>query len=169
MRYLTNEKALVIAEEVVSKYAPLIVKDLGVDDSILEKMTVTSKIGAIPFGEFKFQHRQKDMFGFRMSYIYGSESIEVNPLMAFYYIGIGIKKNESIRRVPFFARFMVSAYKRMVLLGLAHEIRHYWQYSTGEAYRQQSMIGGRCFIPYEHRWEEVDANEYANGFVKRFL
>jgi hypothetical protein len=39
-------------------------------------------------------------------------------------------------------------------------MRHYWQYYTGVVFRK-SYVGSLRLMPYEWRWEEKDANEFA--------
>lgn len=44
---------------------------------------------------------------------------------------------------------------------LIHELRHVWQFMTGNFFSSGDLVDGTFVIPYEDRWCERDANAFA--------
>ena len=64
--------------------------------------------------------------------------------------------------LPRLCRFSRKLFERKVLHVLAHELRHFWQYYTGEhkEYRKLSK-----FLPRKIRLIEIDAEKWAEEFL----
>ena len=163
-------KFMAITEEVVREQAPLILKELGLEsdnDLILDRITVTSKMGVdIPPGNFNYKMLRKNIVG-EPTYIVGTGYIEISPFAMMSYIN---KKGELKSRSRF-ARFLLSGplseyYRRLATFILAHELRHYWQFYTGEYFKNEMHLGGRPMLPYNMQWGEKDANKFAAKYMK---
>jgi hypothetical protein len=64
--------------------------------------------------------------------------------------------------------YIPAIFKKSIIDTLAHEIRHAWQSNSGE-WRNHSEITSffmSLIIPYEHKWEEKDANKFAHDYTK---
>jgi hypothetical protein len=165
--YMTNKKVLEEARNIVKVHAPLILKELGLEenDGILDRIFVTAEVSATtPHGvcHATTQETRRLFEVIKQEYVKGSAKIEINPLTFFHYMN---KKGE-IKEVPFFFRFFKSKIRRMILFTLAHELRHYWQHYTGEYYKNELMFFGRSIMPYEMRWCEEDANKFGVKYIK---
>ena len=93
--------------------------------------------------------------------------IEISPFAMMSYIN---KKGELKSRSRF-ARFLLSGplseyYRRLATFILAHELRHYWQFYTGEYFKNEMHLGGRPMLPYNMQWGEKDANKFAAKYMK---
>jgi hypothetical protein len=165
--FMTNKKMLEEARNIVKVQAPLILKDLGLEenDGILDRIVVTDKVGLrIPEGfcNAQIEIRRRGFVEESKTYIVGSAFIEINPLNYFFCM---TKKGE-LKKAPFIIRLFKSRLRRAVLFTLAHELRHYWQHYTGEYYKNELMMFGKSLMPYEMRWCEEDANKFARKHIE---
>lgn len=154
-----------LAQEVVSEYAAVIAEDLGIThDGILDRIVVSDKLvlegedvvrGVCEAGCYTYGFNQ-------VVYKKGTARIELYP---YTFITYFTKKNEPKRMSGLFYFFFKKKLKKELLLVLAHEMRHAWQYTTGEIFKHKFM-GKHSYLPYKYCWEEKDANEYADKFIK---
>lgn len=166
MNYIN--RLITLNEEVVSKHALPMLRALGMEennDGILNRIMVSSKIGdEIPNGQFRHTYQTKGFMGMgRTRYILGSGEIELFPCMA-----MQIKTNKRLVGIPaagLVVRLFRKAIERHMIFVLAHELRHYWQYYTNTAYTREGSTGAVNFMPYSMRWEEIDANEFAEEYL----
>lgn len=168
---MTDKRIMELANEVVDTYASDMLHQLGLsnnNDGILNRISVTDKIGdEIPQGIFNYVQESKGFMGMKgCSYVKESGNIEINVMQCLH-----AKINGKLRRIPLvnvIATLTRNNLKKMFVFILAHELRHYWQFYTGEIYEtDHGKIGGISFMPYEWRWEEKDANEWARNYVKQ--
>lgn len=166
---ITNSKAIAIAEEVITTHAPLILEALGLaenNDGILDRI----KVIASPLTHEEpqsaiFYHvvLSRGLMGCHGSkYQEGSGRIEINAIAPFYFTYKGGYKDMKFVRVLMSRKKLRDHY----IFLLAHEMRHYWQFLTGEIWVQGARMGSINFVPYEWRWEEQDANEFARDYCK---
>jgi hypothetical protein len=162
-------RLMTLNEEVVAKHASNILKELGLDkdnDGILDRIVVSSKIGdSIPNAHFIYDCRQNGFMGMRgSSYVPYSGKIELFP-------GMQMNMNIGKRLIGVPARGLLThlfnkRIERTLIFLLAHELRHYWQYYTGTINTKMGGIRTAQLMPYEHRWEEIDANEFASQYME---
>jgi hypothetical protein len=164
--FMTNKKAIEETKEIVKVYAPQILKQLGLEenDGILDRISVSEEVSVTtPYGVCQTTIRQKGFMGVHgQEYVEGTARITLYPLMFFHYPN---KKGE-LKKLPFPVRFMKNKLRKAIIFTLAHELRHYWQYTTGEYFEHELQLGGISLMPYQHRWCERDANEFGSKFVK---
>lgn len=157
MSYVTDAKAMKMMEEIVAEHAPQILLQLGFakDDEILNKINIlpTDEVDT-PHGETQVQTKSD-------KYVKGTASIYLYPLSCFSYK----KKNGKNGRLPFIARFMHKQIRRLLIHTLAHELRHYWQHDSGEYFRNEPQVFGISIMPYNWRWCEKDANQFARDYL----
>lgn len=167
--YMNNKKLMEVSESIVKEFAPQILEALGLDNSdrIIERIKVSDVVGEnIPNGICEVKTIVTKRFGMVINSMYlpddETSGITLYPFMALHYR----TKKGGIKQVPFFMRVFAKQLRRVLLFTLAHELRHYWQYKTGEMDKNETMFNGRSLMPYEHRWCERDANEFAYKFVQ---
>jgi hypothetical protein len=170
--FITREKALVIANKIISVHAPLILKELGLDqenDGILDRITavykeVTPKENYCGIFNYVVRKTTIGFFTDTYEYLEGTGSIEINMKAAF-----TTKTKEGVYKTFWPSQILGSdkKLKAWVLFALAHELRHYWQYVTGEIWSKSLQIDGVSLMPYAWRWEETDANEFASAYGKK--
>lgn len=164
MNYVTNAKAMKMMEEIIAEHAPDILGHLGFynDDEILGKFTIsTENNDDTPRGVCSVT-TSRTLLGLNEKYVKGSAEITFYPVAFFSYR----KKNRRKGNVPFFFRFFSKRIRKTMIFVLAHELRHYWQYDSGEYYRNESQAFGISIMPYEWRWCEKDANDFAREYMK---
>lgn len=164
INYVTDAKAMKMMEEVVAEHAPEILTRLGfaIDDEILNKISVLAENeDETPHGVCNVRISHNIFKSGTEKYVEGSASINLYPATFFVYR----KKNGRYAQLPFFARLFGKQIRRMFIHTLAHELRHYWQYDSGEYFRNESTFFGRSFMPYEWRWCEKDANQFAREYL----
>lgn len=167
--FISDEKAMVLAQEVVDKYTTIILQELGVEsDGIEDRITISDDITNIPNATI-----YKDEYGCNMvtpdSYyqLYRTGSARIT----IYAINIlGYRNKYGELKTPWFLRLSKKLYKGQVLFGLAHELRHYWQFISSEYYKKEldAILGVNFIIPYELKWCEKDANEFADKIVRKY-
>lgn len=172
--YITNEKATAIAQEIITTHAPRILKKLGLDtnnDGILDRIYVVAEAltEASPQAAiFNYVYTvMSSPYGINLSgterYKTGSGTVTINAASAFY---IHTKRN--VFKEVKLARLFVTKKRlsKIFIYSLAHELRHYWQFITGEVWEKSARRGGINLMPYQFRWEEADANEFAREYLK---
>lgn len=163
--YMTNKKVLTETQLIIDNHAARILTKLGLEDDthILNHITVSDVVGPdVPLGVCKVQQEiSGGLFSNATSYVPESANITLYPLMHFKYLS----KGGELKNVPFFARFMKPIIRRIILSTLAHELRHYWQHTTGEYTKNELQFRGKSFMSYENRWCERDANEFADLYA----
>lgn len=165
--YMTNKAILKETEQIVKVHAPLILKELGLEenDGILDRIYVSAEREAsTPHGICESKMRKTSMFD-NGSYEVGSASITIYPLTFLQYMN----KKGKIKQAPFFFRFLKPIIRRVIVFTLAHELRHYWQYVTGEYYDKELMFMGSSILPYELRWCEKDANTFGKQYKYKYV
>lgn len=169
MKMSTEARLMELGEKAVAEHALPILKALGLEDDhdgILDKISVSSQIGEdVPNGVFQMKQQSKGFMGRHgVSYVKGSGAITLYPHMFIY--EMKNKEMKRMRAVSLIAPFVDEILYQELIKVLAHELRHYWQYSTGIVYKKGDYIGGARFVPYHMRWEEQDANEWSEAYVK---
>jgi hypothetical protein len=168
--FITNKKAVAMTQEVVAKHAPLILEKLGLlenNDGILDRIEVIANpLTKESAFNARFRHSVtiRGLFGTGgQSYTKGSGIVEINAIALFYFMN----KKDEFKDVKI-VRLLASnkRFKQQILHSLAHELRHYWQYVTGETWKNGAHLGAVNLMPYEWRWEEKDANEFAASYIK---
>lgn len=168
--WTTDAAALNMASEIVAEHAPRILEELGLsnsNDGILDRIEVNSDIRTAEdpaAARFIYKATAIGPMGLLgCKYNEGSGRIEIRALSAFYHIN----KKKNKRKHTWFARPFLfrPLLRRQYKFVLAHEMRHYWQYITGEAFKH--MVGSVNFIPYEWRWEEQDADKFGLEYAHR--
>lgn len=162
-------RLMLLAEKVIAEHGAPILEALGMtdnNDGILDKITVSKEVNTdTPAGVFISGQRSKGFMGRHgVSYVKGSGSIVLYPLTAFH-----VAKGETVRKIPFASILCLlfrKGIERHLIEIFAHELRHYWQYSTGVVYQKGDYLGSSRFTPYSMRWEEKDANEWAAAYLK---
>lgn len=167
--YLSNADAKSIVQEVVDTHAPRILEQLGLaenNDGILDRIEVDAFIpikGVRWQGRFRQTTTVRGLFGFDgQEYKHGTGVIEINAISIMYFF----TKKDRLVHMPIARLFLFRKnYRKWATYILAHEMRHYWQYFTGEAYKHDH-IGAHNFMPYQWRWEEQDAHQFGKDYVK---
>lgn len=166
--YMNNDGAIKLVNNIVKKHAPIILDRLGMtenNDGILERIHVVDTLKDNAGATFNYSYTVHGLFGSRgMTYDIGSGEITIHAIAAFTKPGKNGEQVEAkwTRCIAGVLRpFLVCYYIHC----LAHELRHYWQYSTGQAFKHD-RIGTVKFTPYSMRWEERDANEFAHKYIK---
>lgn len=164
---ITNTIAMEIAQEVVREHAPRILEKLGLaqdNDGILDRISVVDELPTedLPHSAtFNMEVLQKGFMGFGgMKYERGTGTIKLRALAAFHPLN---KKGKSMHLWPARLWFFKDKIRRHYIFLLAHELKHYHQYWTGEIWEHR--IGSVNFMPYEWRWEEKDANQFAYSYL----
>jgi hypothetical protein len=168
--YITNKKAIQITKEIVAKEAPMILERLGLDneDGILERIIVEDFEMPANFGTHEAKYI-KDYFGVYQPhelYKQGTAVITLYPLSMMH---LWFRTSDSTYRTATNWRMRLSkkAFKRRVINTLAHELRHYWQIKTGRIFQEKSVFMMNFnFTPYLDRWEEKDANKFADQYLE---
>lgn len=166
--YMTDAVAIDTVNKIIAEQAPLIIKDLGleINDGILDRICALTFIPSEDQAHSAIFRHIATTYGFMSSkgeeYKIGSGRVEINAVSPMYFRNKkGKVLHMAIIRLPFF----VSLYRKYIIGLLAHELRHYWQFYTGEVFRQTTRFNGMSFMPYEWRWEEKDANDYARKYL----
>lgn len=171
--FINNKTAIAIASKIVAQHAPIILERLGLaqdNDGILDRIyVIADPLTKEHNASAVFYHVDihTGLFGSGGSrYERYSGKIVVNAASMFYFYS----KKKGYKEVKF-VRLMVGIFGRRrfeeyMLFLLAHEMRHYWQWYTGEIWKNSSRAGSINFMPYEWRWEEQDANEFAYNYVR---
>ena len=166
--YMTNEKLMKEAQEVINLHAPIILKELGLEDNdgILERIFVSDTKNDANNALITKEVRKTVRYGqvVRQEYVVGSAFIDINPLVSFYYEG----KDGAVKSEPFVMRFFRKTIRQNILFTLAHELRHYWQYHSGEIFKNELMMNGIKALSYERQWCERDANQFGVEYLSKF-
>jgi hypothetical protein len=161
--YITNEIAVGIAKEVVEEHAPSILTRLGfyIDDEVLNRFTFSTETTKdTPLGRCTVTTLE-ERYGGRSEYVKGSARITIYPVRFLYRL---TRHKELIRRP--FARFFKNSLRKRMIRVLAHELRHYWQHESGEIERNEASAFGIIIMPYEVRWSERDADDFAKEYLE---
>lgn len=165
--WMSDRDLLELGNEVVAEHAARILDELGMttnNDGILDRITMHTDTPNHDEPRALFRHNtiQYGFFGSRgLQYEIGSGEIRVNCIAPIFYLD----RKSTFREIkPARLWFFKKSIKRVILFMLAHEMRHYWQYYTGEGYKHD-YVGSFCITPYEWRWVEKDANEFARKYV----
>jgi hypothetical protein len=159
----SREDRVSIAQEVVNKWAPVILKELALKDEegILGKITVTDEILTVPTaGNIEHQIQYPSIFRTNGTYVPNSASIII-------YAENMVRIHTPKRALKNFGIFGLT-YRKMVFFTLAHELRHFWQLRTGEFHKNSIMINAVDVTPYDQRWVEKDANTFALKLMEQY-
>jgi hypothetical protein len=166
---ITLHHGMKLAEEVIREHAPQILLDLGMNnlDGILNRITISPEFtekGA--YGICNYTSIEQ-----RRGFSFSPETIVYKPETAHIIIYTEAMMSIRLQSGNFinnpYTRISRKGLKRFILLTLAHELRHYWQVFTGEMWAPgHGNSLGFSLLPYDWSWEEIDAREYANKYVK---
>ncbi|MFZ5643098.1 MAG: hypothetical protein ACOY46_05875 [Bacillota bacterium] len=139
-----------IAREVINENTSFILKKLG----FIEK----------PHNlKLKICESYDDALGMCFAYFKDNDKKELTEAVVILYPSnmIWIKISDRIR-LPRISKFSQKLFERKVLHVLAHELRHFWQYHTGE-HREYHRLSK--FLPGKVHLIELDAEKWAEDFL----
>ena len=165
MKTFVKKQFAKLTEEVIKAHAADILEQLGLstnNDGILDRIVVSTETGEnLPLAIMESVTVTQGFFRNNPSYQKGSAQIIIYPCMRYCFVS----KKKGFVEMPIIGLAMLlfkKKLKREMAIDLAHELRHYWQYYTGEKYRNYKYDR---MLPYEHRWEEKDANQFSYQYV----
>lgn len=151
---LARSEIMSVAKEVINQYIMFILKKLGIWEKP-ENLIV------------KLGDSCDDMFGTCLTYFKDQKKNELAGAVVVLYINnITCIKILDWFRLPRLCMFSKKLLKRKILHVLAHELRHFWQYYTGEHKKYPRMTKG---ISQKVYLLEVDAENWAEEFLSAYV
>lgn len=151
---LAKTEILSIARDVVNRYVMFILNKLGFGD---KPENLSIRLG----------DSYDDAFGICLTYFKDQEKNELaGAVVVLYLSNITCIKIFDWLRLPRLCMFSKRLLERKILHVLAHELRHFWQYYTGEHKKYRRMTKG---IYRKVLMLEVDAENWAEEFLSAYV
>ncbi|MDD3654458.1 MAG: hypothetical protein PHO01_09780 [Desulfotomaculaceae bacterium] len=151
---LAKSEIMSIAKEVIDRYILFILKKLGIWEKP-ENLCV------------RLADANDDAFGVCLTYFKDQEKNELAAAVVVLYLSnITCIRIFNWFRLPRLCMFSKKLLERKILHVLAHELRHYWQYYTGEHKKYHRMTKG---IYQKVLLLEVDAENWAEEFLSAYV
>ncbi|GBF34799.1 hypothetical protein DCCM_3919 [Desulfocucumis palustris] len=147
---MTKKDILSLTSEIINKNTPVILNKLGFKEQP-------------GYLKFKISESYDDALGMCFAIFKDDEKTQLQEAVIILYPFnmLWINFLDWIR-LPRICKFSRRLFERKVLHVLAHELRHFWQYYTGE-HKKYSRLSR--FLPSKMRLIELDAEKWAEDFL----
>lgn len=147
---MSGHEIISITQEIINKNTPIILRKLGYSDQpdILR---------------LKISESYDYATGICLAFYKDHDRNELKEVVVILYPSniIWLKLLDWLR-LPRLCMFSRKLFEKMVIQVLAHELRHFWQYYTGE-YKKYSRLSR--FLPRSMSLFEVDAENWAQEYL----